>query len=136
MPGTVLVDPATFTSAISMGAIPREVFGQQGVQDRTKDGLLKWTVGVAVSYAPDAYGITAAAEVLNIGVVSADDPGLSVPAGTPVQFDQLRVGASAPEQRERKDGSGMRVVGGRMFWSARAVIPAAPISYRSKSDAA
>jgi hypothetical protein len=135
MPATVLVDPATFTSAISMGALPREVFGQQGVQERTKDGLPRWTVGVAVSYAPDAYGITAPSEVLNIGVVSAEDPGLTVPPGTAVTFDGLRVGASAPEQRERKDGSGMRVVGGRMFWSAASIRPAQSWS-RGKSDAA
>lgn len=132
MPGTFLVDPQTFTGAISMGAIPREVFGQPGVQEKTRDGVPKWTVGVAVSYAPDAYGMTSPSEVLNITVVSDQDPGVSCPAGTAVTFDQLRAGASAPEQKQRADGS-TRVAGGRLYWSARAVLPAAA-SYRSKSS--
>ena len=123
MPGTVIVDSSTFTSAISMGALPKNIYNSDE-QDQTKDGLLKWTVGVAVSYAPDAYGIIAPSEVLNIGVASAADPGLSVPPGTAVVFDQLRVGVSAPEQRERRDGTGYRVVGGKLYWSARAVTPA------------
>jgi hypothetical protein len=134
MPGTVIVDPASFTSAISMGAVPREVFGEPGTQEKTKDGTPKWTVGVAVSYAADPNGITAASEVLNITVVSADNPGTACPAGTAVQFDQLRVGTSAPEQKQRADGS-TRVSGGRMYWSAAAVKPAQSWS-RGKSDAA
>lgn len=135
MPGTLIVDSSTFTSAISMGALPREVYGQPGVQERTKDtNLPKWTVGVAVSYAPDIYGMTAPSEVLNISVIAADDPGSACPPGTPVTFDTLRVGVSVPEQRERKDGNGTRVTGGKMFYSAAAIKPVP--AWSKKSDAA
>ena len=51
--------------------------------------------------------------------------GSSMPPRTQVTFDGLRAGVSAPEQRERKDGNGTRVVGGKLFYSARAIVPAA-----------
>jgi hypothetical protein len=135
MPGTILVDPATFISAISMGAVAREIFGQPGVQERTKDtNLPKWTVGVAVAWAPDSNGITAPSEVLNVTVVSDTDPATACPPGTAVQFESLRAGVSAPEQRTRSDGS-TRVSGGRLYWSAASVKPVAQQSWK-KNDAA
>ena len=139
MSGTLVVNAeATFASAISMGVIPREVFGQAGVQERTKgdNPLLKWTLGLAVSYRPDPVtGMTSPAEVLNITIVSAEDPGRSCPPGTPVVVDGLRVGISAPEQRERKDGNGTRVTGGKPFYSAVAVKPA-PGQFNRQPDKA
>jgi hypothetical protein len=129
---TFVVDTAaTFASAICMGVIPREVFGQPGTQDRTAQGLPRWTCGVAVSYHADAAsGITPPSEVLNITVNAAEDPGTSCPAGTPVAFEGLRAGVSAPEARQ--DG---RIRGGRLFWSATAIRPASS-GFRSKTDAA
>ena len=101
------------------------MFGQPGTQERTRDNVPKWTAGVAVSYHPDpAGGMTPSAEVLNITIVSDQDPGASCPPGTPVGFDGLRIGISVPEQRERKDGAGTRVVGGKAFYSAAAIHPA------------
>jgi hypothetical protein len=138
MPGTLVINAeATFASALSMGVIPREVFGEAGVQERTKgSNIPKWTAGVAVSYNPDPVtGMTSPAEVLNITIVSAEDPGASCPPGTPVSFDSLRVGISAPEQRERKDGNGSRVVGGKPFYSCVALRPAQPANGRRFAEA-
>ncbi len=134
MPGTLIVHPDTYTSAIVMATAPKEKFGETGVQEITKNGEKKWTAQVAVGYAADQYGITSPAEVLNVGIVG-EDPGITCPPGTPVTFDGLRAGVSSPEQRERKDGNGMRVVGGRLFYSAKAIKPAQQ-AWNKKSDAA
>lgn len=135
MPGTFVVNTeATYGSAIVMATGPKEVFGQPGTQDVNRDGLKKWTAQVAVSYLPEPSGMTNPAEVLSVSLLG-DDPGVSCPPGTPVTFDQLRAGASAPEQRERKDGNGTRVIGGKLFYSAKALKPVQTWSGR-KSDAA
>lgn len=130
---TFIVDPATFASAIMMSSAPRLKF-QTDQQEVTTNGEKKWTASVAVSYVVDPNGIQSPAEVLNISV-AGEDPGVSCPPGTSVTFEQLRVGVSGVEQRERKDGSGMRVVGGKMFASAKAIkaATAAP-SWQSKKD--
>jgi hypothetical protein len=131
MPGTLVISTeATFASAICMGVIPREVFGQPGVQDKTSAGVPKWTAGVAVSYHPDpAGGMTPQSEVLNITIASTEDPGKACPPGTAVAFDQLRVGVSAPEAR----GDG-RIRGGKLYYSAVAIRPVSA-GFR-KNDAA
>jgi hypothetical protein len=137
MPGTFAVDTAaTYTSAIVMATGPKEVFGQAGRQDVTASGEKKWQAQVAVSYHPDPNGIVNPAEVIAVSMVG-EDPGPACPPGTAVTFDQLRAGVSAPEQRERKDGNGTRVVGGKLFYSAKAIKPApAQQSWSKKSDAA
>lgn len=135
MPGTFVVNAeATYASAIVMATGPKEIFGQPGTQDVNRDGLKKWTAQVAVSYVPDANGIVSPAEVLAISLLG-DDPGIGCPPGTQVTFDQLRAGVSAPEQRERKDGNGTRVVGGKLFYSCAALRPVQQ-SWSKKSDAA
>jgi hypothetical protein len=134
MPGTLVVDPATFTSAIVMATAPKNVFGSDR-QDVTAGGEKKWQAQVAVSYAPDQYGIVSPAEVLPVSI-AGEDPGVACPPGTPVTFDGLRAGVSSPEQRERKDGNGMRVVGGKLFYSAKGIKPAQQQSWSKKSDAA
>ena len=133
MPGTLIVDAATFTSAIVMATAPKLVFGTDR-PDVTNSGEKKWSAQVAVSYAADQYGIVSPAEVLSVSIVG-EDPGVACPPGTQVQFDGLRAGVSAPEQRERKDGNGTRVVGGKLFYSAKAIKPAQQ-AWNKKSDAA
>ena len=93
MPGTFIVDPATFTSAIVMATAPKLVF-QSDRQDVTQGGERKWSAQVAVSYAPDQYGMTSPAEVLNVTLVAGQDPGVSCPPGTAVAFDQLGSGSA------------------------------------------
>ena len=135
MPGTFAVDTAaTYTSCIVMATAPKEIFGQPGTQDVNRDGLKKWQAQVAVSYHPDPNGIVSPAEVLAISLLG-DDPGVGCPPGTQVTFDGLRAGVSSPEQRERKDGQGTRVVGGKLFYSAKAIKPAQQ-AWNKKSDAA
>ena len=131
---TFIVDNSTFASAIVMATAPREKFGEPGVHEVTKNGEKKWVAQVAVGYVADLNGITSPPEVISVGIIG-EDPGVACPPGTPVTFEQLRVGVSAPEQRERKDGNGMRVVGGKMFASAKAIKPAQQ-AWNKKSDAA
>lgn len=119
MPGMITVDQqSTFaTPPLVMSAGPRLKFGTDQ-QDITRNGERKWSVQVAVGYFPD-YGMRAVAEVIEVGL-TGEAP--EVQPGMPVQFDRLRVGVSAPEQRQREDG-GSRVVGGKLFWQADACRP-------------
>ena len=136
MPGTFAVDTvATYASAIVMATGPKEVFGQPGRQDVNANGEKKWSVQVAVSYHADPNGIVSPAEVIAVSLIG-DDPGTSCPPGTPVTFDSLRAGVSAPEQRERRDGNGTRVVGGKLFYSAKAIKPATAQSWKKSDNAA
>lgn len=121
MPGMITVDQhQTFASPpLVMSVGPRMKFGTDQ-QDITRNGERKWSCQVAVSYFPD-YGMRAVAEVIEVGLTGSD-PSTTIQAGIPVQFDRLRVGVSAPEQRQRDDG-GSRVVGGKLYWQADAVRP-------------
>jgi hypothetical protein len=123
MPGIITVSQQdTFTAPpIVMSVGPRLKFNSTE-QDVTRDGELKWLVQVAVSYAPQ-FGMKPVAEVIEVSVTGAD-PSASIAPGTPVEFNRLQVGVSAPEQRERKDG-GTRISGGRLYWMAAGVRPAA-----------
>jgi hypothetical protein len=123
MPGILVISQAeTFTRPpIVMEVAPRLKFGSSEDQDVTRDGEPKWTVQAAVSYAPQ-FGMKPVAEVIEVTITGAD-PSADVPPGTPVEFNRLQVGVSAPEQRERKEG-GTRVVGGKLYWMAAGVRPA------------
>lgn len=130
MPGTFIVDPATFASAIMMATAPKVVFGSQtGEQDVTRAGERKWSAQVAVSYTPDPSGVVSPAEVLIVSV-AGEDPGITCPPGTTVTFDQLRAGLNPPEKRD--NGT---IRGGRLWYSAARIAPAQSWSGR-KSDAA
>jgi len=121
VPGLITVSQAeTFTAApIVMAVSPKLEFNSDS-QQVTRDGEKKWTVQAAVSYIPQ-YGMKAVAEVIEITLVG-EQPSIS--PGTSVEFNKLQVGVSAAEQRERKDGPGTRVVGGKLYWSAAGVRPA------------
>lgn len=123
MPGIITVSQQdTFTAApIVMAVAPKLEFGAD-TQQVTRDGEKKWTVQAAVSYVPEP-GMKAQAEVIEVTVTGAD-PSAEIAPGTPVEFNRLRVGVSAPEQRQRQDG-GSRVVGGKLYWMAAGVRPAA-----------
>lgn len=119
MPGTLIVDQASFSTAIVMATSPKTVFGAGNVQDKNAAGVLKWTANVAVTFAPDGTGIAPGSEVINVTIASNEDPGVSCPPGTTVAFDQLRAGTTPPEVRE-----GGRVRGGRLWFSAAGIKPA------------
>jgi hypothetical protein len=117
MPGMITVSQQeTFsTPPLVMSAGPRLKFGTDQ-QDITRNGERKWSVQVAVSYFPD-FGMRAVAEVIEIGL-TGEDPSLTIQPGMPVQFDRLRVGATAPEATAEG-----RVRGGRLYWQADGVRP-------------
>ena len=101
------------TPPLVMSAGPKLKFGSDQ-QDITRNGERKWSVQVAVSYFAD-YGMRPQAEVIEIGL-TGEAP--EVQPGTPVQFDRLRCGVSAPEKTDEG-----RVRGGRLYWQADAVRP-------------
>jgi len=122
MPGIITVSQQdTFTAPpIVMAVGPKLEFGAD-TQQVTRDGEKRWIVQAAVSYAPE-FGMKPVAEVIEVTVNGAD-PSAAIAPGTPVEFTKLRVGVSAPEQRQRQDG-GSRVVGGKLYWMAAGVRPA------------
>lgn len=123
MPGLITVSQQdTFTAPpIVMSVGPRLKFGSDTEQEVTRDGERKWVVQTAVSYVPQ-FGMKPVAEVMEVGL-TGEDPSAVISPGTSVEFSRLQVGVSAPELRERKDGS-MRVAGGRLYWMAAGVRPA------------
>jgi hypothetical protein len=123
MPGTISVNQGeTFAAPpIVMSTGPKNEFGTD-TQQITRDGERKWLVQAAVQYLPEN-GMRAVAEVIEV-TITGEDPSRSIPPGTPVEFNRLRVGVSAPEQRQARDGNGTRVVGGKLWWTATGVRPA------------
>lgn len=118
MPGIITVDQqSTFTAPpIAMAAGPRLKFGTDE-QDITRDGERKWSIQCAVSYTPEP-GMRAVAEVIEVVVTGGEDPSAAITPGTPVQFNRLRAGVSAPEKRDNG-----RIAGGRLYWMATGVRP-------------
>lgn len=127
MPGLITVaQQDTFTAPpIVMSVGPRMKFGSDTEQEVTRDGERKWTVQAAVSYAPE-FGMKAQAEVIEV-TLTGEDPAAVISPGTPVEFERLRCGVSAPE----KTDSG-RVRGGRLYWMAQGV---GPVSANGRSAA-
>jgi hypothetical protein len=122
MPGIIVVSQQeTFAARpIVMTVGPKLKFGTED-QDVSRDGEKKWIVQAAVTYVPQ-FGMKPVAEVIEV-TVTGEDPSGSIPPGTPVDFQRLQVGLSAPEQRERKEG-GTRIVGGKLWFTAAGVRPA------------
>lgn len=116
MPGTLVVDPhQSFSTVIFMGSAPRMKFGTSE-QDVSPTGEKKWSVDAAVTYTPQP-GQRPQSDVLSVTVTGpGTDPGLSIPPGSQVEFEQLRVGVSAPEQRDNG-----RIAGGRAWFQATGV---------------
>ncbi|MGO9079045.1 MAG: hypothetical protein ACLQDY_08365 [Streptosporangiaceae bacterium] len=132
MPGTFQVDvPATFATLLLMAAGPKNEFGTES-QAVSKTGERKWSVQVAATWHAES-GRRPVSEVLDITVTGGTDPGLSLQPGTAVELVNLRVGVSPPEQRD--NGRGMRVVGGKAWYSATGV-KAAGKSYAKSEQAA
>ena len=115
MPGTMRIDEAaTFAACLLMAAGPKTEFGTD-TQAISKTGERKWAVQAAVTYHPE-YGMAAQSEVIQVTVTGGTDPALVLQPGTPVTFDGLRVGFSAPER-----GQGDRIRGGRPWFQASGV---------------
>jgi hypothetical protein len=112
MAGTFKVDvPATFSAALLMASAPRMRFGTQD-QDISASGERKWEIQAAVTYHAE-YGMRAQSEVISITVPGGTDPAAAIPPGTPVEFENFRVGFSAPEK-----GANDRIRGGKPWFQA------------------
>jgi hypothetical protein len=117
MPGTLTVDTtATFQAVLLMASGPKLKFGSTD-QDISARGERKWDVQAAVTYHAEP-GMKAVSEVIAVTVTGpGTDPCASIPPGTPIAFDRMRVGFSVPEARE--NGRGIR--GGRPWYQANNV---------------
>ena len=114
MPGTLTIDlAATFQAVLLMASGPKLKFGSTE-QDISARGERKWDVQAAVTYHAEP-GLKPVSEVIGVTVTGpATDPCASIPPGTPIVFDKMRVGFSPPEARE--NGRGIR--GGRPWYQA------------------
>src|SRR5215475_13037056 len=95
--GTLTIDiTATFQAVLLMASGPKLKFGSTD-QDISARGERKWDVQAAVTYFAEP-GMQAISEVISVTVTGpATDPCASIPPGTAIAFDKLRVGFSPPE---------------------------------------
>src|SRR5260370_3828551 len=110
--GTLTIDTSvTFQAVLLMASGPKLKFGSTE-QDISARGERKWDVQAAVTYFAEP-GMKAVSEVISVTVTGpATDPCASITPGTPIVFDKMRVGFSAPEARENG-----RAIRGRRPWS-------------------
>jgi hypothetical protein len=129
MPGGVITVDArnTFAAAIFLGAAQKMQFGTDQ-PDIAKDGQRKYSADVAVTYLAEP-GRKPVSEVISVSVMGTD-PSATIAPGSPVEFDGLRAGVSVPARNERGG-----VSGGRMWFSASAIRPAAPANGRQMASA-
>ena len=122
MAGTLTIDTtATFQAVLLMASGPKLKFGSTE-QDISARGERKWEVQAAVTYHAEP-GLKPVSEVIAVTVTGpGSDPCESIPPGTAIVFDRMRVGFSVPEARE--NGRGIR--GGRPWYQAADVHPAPP----------
>lgn len=127
MPGTLTVNAAqTFATMLLMSAAQKTKFGTEE-PDISKTGEKKWAVELAVTYLAEN-GMRPVSEVISVTVTGGD--GVTIAPGTPVEFDSLRCGVSAPEKRDNG-----RISGGKLYWMASGIRSAS--AYRpAKADAA
>jgi len=132
MPGTLTIDTtATFQAVLLMASGPKLKFGSTE-QDISARGERKWDIQAAVTFHAEP-GMKQVSEVIAVTVTGpAADPCASIPQGTPIVFDRMRVGFSVPEARE--NGRGVR--GGRPWYQAADVRPAQAHQRPAKTDAA
>jgi len=129
MPGTFVVQAdRTFGTMLLMGSAPKMKFGTDQ-QDVAATGERKWEVQVAASWLPE-YGMRPVSEVISVTVLGGTDPAAGISPGSPVEFEQFRVGVSAPERR------GDRVTGGKAWYQGSGLRVAGASSLRPvKSEA-
>src|SRR5258708_17851058 len=87
---------ATFQAVLLMASGPKLKFGSTE-QDISARGERKWDVQVAVTYHAEP-GMKPVSEVIGVTVTGpGTDPCASIPPGSPIVFDRMRVGFSVPE---------------------------------------
>jgi hypothetical protein len=131
MPQTFRVDQAaTFQAVAFLSAEPRMVFGEQGRQETTKDGVPRWTVEVVAAFR-QFDKITS--EVLKVTMASHKNPAEEIGLYTPIQMVGFTVGVTPPEERTDKDGR-KKVVGGTAWYRCDEIRPltVAPTSRKAE----
>ncbi|MFE6527202.1 hypothetical protein [Streptomyces sp. NPDC057794] len=116
MPAIFHVDQArTFKAVMFMSVSAKTVFGNNEVQDKTKDGTPKWEVQVVASF--EQFG-KIENEILKIGVNSHKNPGEALQhMPQPVELVGFRVGVSPVEKRTDSNGR-ERITGGTAWYQA------------------
>lgn len=128
MPGTLAIDAAnTFAAALLMSAGPKPKFGSTtGEISTNAAGVPQYQAEVAVTYLAEP-GRKPVSEVITVTITAPTDPTKDIVPGSPVLFDGLRAGVSAPEQRD--NGKGIR--GGKLWFSANGIRAAVPAGARN-----
>lgn len=115
MPATLAIDTRnTFAAALLMACGPKLEYGT-GAQATSAQGVPKYEAQVAVTYLSEP-GQRSQSEVLAVTLTTHTDPAKDIQPGSPVEFDGLRVGWSAPERRQNDRGD--RIVGGKPWYQA------------------
>lgn len=128
MPGTLTINAKqTFATMLLMSAAPKLKFGTSE-PDVSAIGEKKFTVEAAVTYLAEG-NMRQVSEVITITVTGGDS--ITLPPGTPIEFDSLRCGVSTPEMRDTG-----RIAGGKLYWMASGIRPAAMFRQQPKADAA
>lgn len=101
MPSTVTVDmSATFAQLMLMSVAVKTQYGSD-VPDIAKTGEKKYVCEVAATPLPDG-PIAPKSEILAITITGGDEQAmLSIPPGTPVTLERLRMGISPIERTEK-----------------------------------
>lgn len=108
----VVSQDETFSTVVALSAAPKMQFGTE-TQETTKDGLPKWTVQVVGGFT-DPFG-RSQNEILNITVVSKNDPLSGVGQLTPVRLKGFEVGVM--DKRDRQGN----VTGAQVYYRAESI---------------
>jgi hypothetical protein len=116
MAGTLTVNTKqTFSAILLISATQKTKYGTDE-PDITKSGERKYAVECAVTYLAEN-GMRPISEVISVGLIGGDLP--TIAPGTPVEWDSLRAGVSAPEKRENGKG----IAGGKLWWQGSGLRP-------------
>jgi hypothetical protein len=116
MPTFAIDTGRTFAAALLMASGPKIRF-QSTEQDVAADGQRKWEVQAAVTWHADP-GQRPFSDLIRVTVLGGTDPAAGLPAGTPIELTDLRLGVMNAEQ-----GENGRVRGGKPFYMASGVRP-------------
>ena len=108
----------SFSVAILISSRPKLRF-QSDQQDKTNSGVPKWQAMVSVVGISDN-GMPPGNDNLMIGINAERDPFTGLSQGALVVFDNLRIGVSTPEVKQ-KDGGSPRVAGGKAWFTASGI---------------
>jgi hypothetical protein len=109
--------PRTFAALLLVASGPRNKF-QSAEQDAYQDGRLKWEANVSAVWLAEP-GRRPALETLRIVIPGQHDPCASLPVGSPVELDGLRLGHTGD---------------GKVYWQADSIRPANGVRPAGKGE--